>query len=340
MGKNRKPKLSTKEKNMAIHFKLDELLIKLSTNTPLVEIHARQFLDTKVLTTKELELAGPSDVHIHLDLVDSITRPPKKTPVFIGDSQHLKDDVGTLFVYEQPDGFLLYFQHSGLVTLKTTIGSNQIIQGFITPKLLQHGRMHDLLFTSLSCFLRRKKYYLLHASAAVKQNGAAIFAGPPGCGKSTTVLNLALNGWSMLSNDTLLLQERPDGIYALPTPGGFSIRPESIKHIPALTAYVPQFLPNDFYPLSLSRLGLASAKPALITTISFPEIIKGPENQYQPISPALALARLTELSLDSWDTSTLSAHFSFLEQLSRQAKAASLKIINQQQLVELINQKM
>jgi hypothetical protein len=103
-----------------------------------------------------------------------------------------------------------------------------------------------------------------------------------------------------------------------------------------LAAYVPHPLPDVFYHLSLSKLGLIWAEPALISTIYFPEIKNGSQNQHQPLSPAVTLAHLIELSLDRWDKPTLPAHFAFLEQLSRQANAASLMIANQRQLPELL----
>jgi hypothetical protein len=54
--------------------------------------------------------------------------------------------------------------------------------------------------------------------------------------------------------------------------------------------------------------------------------------------PALALAHLLELSLDRWDKNNLPSHITFLEKLCHQAKAASLKITNQQQLPPLLQQ--
>jgi hypothetical protein len=316
-----------------LHFHLGALQIALSSSSPLVGRFARQFLSDWISRTGEA--AKTADIQIYLELVESLPPLPEQEPIFASSGRHLPDGVGTLSVYELPEGFLLYFRDGGLVRIKPE-GREQLIHGFVTTRLLQYSRLHDLLFTTLSPFLRRRGCYLVHAAAAVYAGEAAIFAGPPGCGKSTTVLNLTLNGWTVLSDDTLLLEERPNGIYALPTPGGFSIRPETVRHLPLLAAHVTHPLPEHFNKLSLPKMGLDWANPAPISTIYFPEISQGQGNEQFPLPPAIALARLLELSLDRWDTTHLPAHITFLERLSRQAQAISLKITNQQQIPSLI----
>jgi hypothetical protein len=83
-------------------------------------------------------------------------------------------------------------------------------------------------------------------------------------------------------------------------------------------------------------MGLNWAEPARISTIYFPEISDGPDNAWLPQSPATSLARLVEFSLDRWDGAALPAHLTFLERLSRQAPALSLKIANQEHIPELL----
>ncbi|MFZ0548172.1 MAG: hypothetical protein WAM60_22190 [Candidatus Promineifilaceae bacterium] len=333
MEKNISASADSPDSEITLHFNLGALRIALSSNSPLVGRYAREFLDEWL----EPEAASPPDMQIHLDLSVSLPLFIEHEPIFVNNEQYLPDGVGTLFVFEQPKGFLFYFQDGALVSVKP---ESRLIEGHITTRLLHYGRLHDLLFTSLSPFLRRRGYYLIHAAAAVREGKAAVFTGPPGCGKSTTVLNLVLNGWQFVSNDTLLLQERPDGIYALPTPGGFSVRPESVSHLPALAAHLPQQQPDQFYHLSPHKLGVKWANPARISTIYFPEISEGKENDLLPLPPAVTMARLIELSLDRWDTADLSAHISFIERLSRQAQGTSLRIADQQKLPNILNNAM
>lgn len=316
-----------------VSFKLGNIQIGLLSNSELVIARSiQEFLGDWIATEKAPSLAA-DDIQIHLKLVDHLPDLPTDPPRYRGNNRLLKDGIGTLSVYHEANGYLLYFLKSGLIRISS---NHKLIHGFITIDLLNYHRLFDLIFTSLSPFLRRHGYYLVHGSAAVQDQSASIFVGPLGSAKSTTVLNLALNGWGTLSDDTLLLEERPDGIYALPTPGGFSIRPQSFNHIPSLASYAPQPMNGESFQLSLSRLGLAWAEARPISTIYFPKVENIGSNQYHPLPPALTLAHLIELSLDRWDLSSLPDHITFLEKLSRQAKAVSLKITNQQTLPELL----
>ncbi len=316
----------------AAHFMLGDLQIGLFSNNSLVDQFSRQFLEDWI-AFGEKSLSSNDDIQIYLELVEQLPDLPDTLPFYQGDGRYLRDNIGALSVYAQPNGYLLYFFKGGLVQITA---NDSLIHGAITVDLLKYGRLYDLIFTSISSILRQQNIYLVHASAAVHGETASIFVGPPGCAKSTTVLNLAFNGWGVLSNDTLLIREQSDGIYALPTPGGFSIRPKSVRHIPALATSVPHPLPDDFYHLSLSKLGLSWGEPALINRIYFPKVVDESENQVQPLSSAVALAHLIELSLDRWDKAALPRHFTFLERLTTQASAASLAIANQNQLPDLL----
>jgi ABC-type cobalamin/Fe3+-siderophores transport system ATPase subunit len=335
MGKNDNDPTAAAEQTTT-SFNLGRLSLHLSSNSSLVNQYAGQFLKgwPGQLWPGDTDQTHP--LEIYLELTTTLPPLPQKPPIFHNANQQLPDDVGTLYVYQEPDSFLLYFKDGGQVRIRPDAGLHQRIEGYITTRLLQYGRLHDLLFTSLSPFLRREGYYLVHASAAVREGRAAIFVGEAGCGKSTTVLNLALNGWQVLSNDTLLLEERPDGIYALPTPGGFSIRPKSVAHLPILANYIPAILPGEFYHLALHKLGLTYAAPAPVSTLYFPQINEAGNSEVRPLSPAITLAQLIQFSLDRWDTIHLPGHIAFLERLSRQARARTLAIVNQEQIPKLL----
>lgn len=331
MGKKTNGSITVPPEKSNLHFRLGHLNLELSTSSAVLTQFAREFLANWTISAESAE--SPA-FQIDLELVDTLPPLPEQTPIFVAQGEHLPDGVGALSVYQQADGCLLSFQEGGEVRI--VINKGKTITGLVTIRLLAYGRLHDLLFTSLAPYLRQRGYYLIHASAAVLNGEAAVFAGPPGCGKSTTVLNLALKGWGVLSNDTLLLHQRPDGIYALPTPGGFSIRPKSMTHLPILATYLHHIQPGEFYHLPLNELGLFYAAPARIGKIFFPQISKRSDNEIRPLSPAIALAQLMELSLDRWDTAAFPNHIAFLEQLSQQAQAFSLNIANQERLPEII----
>ena len=322
MQKTASPFPPLEKGQLTLSFNLNDLQIGIITDSQALIDNAndefvRDWNAFQKALTKEID-----DFQIRLQLVEKLPPLPDQTPLYQGNEQRLIDGVGTLSVYETAEGYLFDFLNSGRVHLTKQA---QIIHGIFTTNLLTYHRLYDLIFTSLSSFLRQKGYYLIHGSAVVYEGNASIFVGTLRSAKSTTALNLALNGWGILSDDTLLLQKRPDGIYALPTPGGFSIRPQSIQHIPDLAAFAPSPLPSSAFQLSPHKLNLTWADPAPVSAVYFPTIVNQGENEYQPLPSALTLAHLLELSLDRWDTHSLPAHISFLEKLSRQAKAATLK---------------
>ena len=78
------------------------------------------------------------------------------------------------------------------------------------------------------------------------------------------------------------------------------------------------------------------ADAAPVNRIYFPTIVNGAENQLTPLSQAMTLVHLMNYSLDRWDTTSLPAHISVLEQLSRQAQGFSLTIARQDQIPGLV----
>jgi hypothetical protein len=318
-----------------MYFCLDKLHICLAINHPLIDQYANQVLADWIHTTGTDGPCQDFEVHFHLELVEQLPPLPAVKPVFVDDSRRWPDGIGDLSVYQQSDSYLLSFHNGGLVQLPAESERSYSIQGYVTSDLLRYGRLKDLLFTSISPFLRRQEYYLAHASAAAK-DGALLFVGPPGSGKTTTLLNLLMDGWHYLGNDTLLLQARPDGVYALPTPGGFAIRPESIAWLPALIPFLPPVVPSHKFYIPARKVVDGWAEAAPIKRIYFPTIVEGVENQLTPLSQAMTLVYLMNYSLDRWDTASLPAHISVLEQLSRQAQGFTLAIARQEQIPRLI----
>jgi len=154
-----------------------------------------------------------------------------------------------------------------------------------------------------------------------------LIVGPSGSGKTTTGLSLLLDGWQLLANDVLLLQARPDGIYALPTPGAIGIRPPTLQLLPRLRQLVGD----------LSGSGQIDVTPALydwvewgapvrVTAVYFPHIESRPQSSREPLNRAICLARLMAESADQWDTAMLPLHMDILQKLSRQAAPYTLHL--------------
>ena len=97
----------------------------------------------------------------------------------------------------------------------------------------------------------RRGHVLLHASAVVRDRRAAVLAGPPGAGKSTSALHLVEAGFHCLSNDRVLAKPLPDEVEALGYPKQPRVNPGTLLGHPRLSALL---LPTD-------RAALAALPP-------------------------------------------------------------------------------
>lgn len=269
------------------------------------------------------------DMSLNIQLV-AVLPPLPSTPPLFSDRRALPDDVGILTVYGDDNGRVWLHYHDGAL-LSVPLGETTdtpTITGYVTPKALAYGRFEDITFTSLAPLLRRRGYYLIHAFAASQNGRAALIVGPSGSGKTTTGLNLLLHGWQLLSNDILLLEMRDGQVFALPTPGGVNIRPQTLALLPQLHTFLPQRRQMDGRcTLSGHELtGGQWAKPTIAGLILFPQVAARPCSEVHRLNRAVALVRLLEESADRWDETTLAGHVDLLQALSRQTAVYDLQL--------------
>lgn len=291
-----------------MYLHLGDLAVELSSPDPAV--HQAWQRGGQGFLTPSLPAGQP---HLTLQLHTAPTiDPPAGQPIF-HHPQNLLD------VYPGP---LLYFPGAARVQLPPLEAEGlPVVQGVVTAAALVNGRLEDIIFTSLAPLLRRRGYFLAHAFAAGREGEAALLVGPSGSGKTTTGLRLVLQGWTLLANDVVLLQHRPDGVYALPTPGEINIRRPTLALLPQLAGYVDQ---DSGALLRLRREGMLETgrehPPQRIARLYFLRLAReGELGAIRPENTAIALARLLEESADRWDTPTLPAHLACLQQLSEQA---------------------
>jgi hypothetical protein len=82
----------------------------------------------------------------------------------------------------------------------------------------------------------------LHASAVVPDNGAVVFLGQNGQGKSTMAASFLHRGARLLSDDALVLLRRPDGLYGVPGPRLMKLWPEAARQTLQLSDELPDLL--------------------------------------------------------------------------------------------------
>ncbi len=273
--------------------------------------------------------ANPPDIRLELSLRDHLPPRPSTPPLFT-DQDAQSNVPAILTVYPQAqERVSLHFHGAGLVSVPLTAvspGEPLTAVGVVTPESFGNGRFEDVTFTSLAPLLRRHGFFLLHAFAAAREGRAALLVGASGSGKTTTGLSLLLSDWELLSNDVVLLQMRPDGVYALAMPDMLSIRPFTLDLLPALASRLN--LTPAGQPVALSAFALTNGRwalPAPVTAVYFPQITDQPA-RLSPLNRAVCLAHLLEQSVDQWDTAVFADHMTLLHTLSQQAAAYTLHL--------------
>ncbi|MCI0393956.1 MAG: hypothetical protein L0332_08405 [Chloroflexi bacterium] len=269
---------------------------------------------------------------VHFHSAESLPPPPAEGLFFTQPSQELPGDLGDLTAYRGQQETILYFGRSAALRFfKEDDGQNlsYCLTATVTPRLLSYGRFSDVLFTGLAPLLRQQGYYLSHTFAVTHHGRALLLVGPSGCGKTTSGLCLVTSGWGFLANDITLLKERPDGIYALPVPGAFSVSPGTLELLPGLASLPDEQLYNSLTHKSFIPVGEVAdswAEAAPVAAVCFLNVSDRPESVLEPLSRAVTLARLLESSVDRWDEAALPGHVAFLQALSSQAKSYQLHL--------------
>lgn len=264
------------------------------------------------------------DIQLNLTLADSLPPLPNEAPYFT-DSHLLPNGIGILSVYRgEENRAWLHFLDGALVDVPLPVNpadADLLAVGAVMPQAIGRGRFEDITYTSLAPLLRRRRYYLLHAFAAAKDGRAVLIVGPSGSGKTTTGLCLLLNGWRLLANDILLLEERDGQVFALPTPGSIGVRPQSADLLPQLRPFIAN-APATSMQIDVTEHFIGNgrwADPAPIEAIYFPQIREQTNSARRLEQRAICLAQLMAESIDRWDGAMLPAHMALLERLSQQA---------------------
>ena len=146
-------------------------------------------------------------------------------------------------------------------------------------------------------------YLMIHAAVLEKNGSAAIFAAPPGSGKSTLCAGLMLRGWRLLSDELTLVRLDDGQIESVP-------RPVSLKN--ASIDVIRQFEPSavlsppvrDTVKGTVAHLkpsadsivrGMEPARPGWII---FPQYVAGSAIICEPVTLSRAMMRAADNSFN------------------------------------------
>jgi len=162
---------------------------------------------------------------------------------------------------------------------------------------LPEGGLLLLLF-GLGVLLRPHHLYPLQAAALVHEGRGVLFIAPSGSGKSRLAMSLVGEGWSLLTDEALLLRPGAEHVEAIPfhrTPG---LMPDAIARFPKL-ARAPRGGPppeqGEGAPAGSAPAGRA-AQACVPRLLVFPEVGHFRRSRLEPLRRSEALLRLANQS--------------------------------------------
>lgn len=138
-------------------------------------------------------------------------------------------------------GYLLRFPN--LVDFVVSPNGDEIrtdLQKDCPPETMRHLLLNQVIPIVLSQLGK----LVLHASACATPQGVMAFMGTTGMGKSTLATSFGLRGFSVLTDDCLLVKRQDDKIMGVPSYAGLRLWPESVT---ALFDKEPEVRPMAHY---------------------------------------------------------------------------------------------
>ncbi len=284
--------------------RLGELRIKLTTQCAAISAYWSMIFAGATVRNEG------SDIELRAQLCDALPPLPPQAPFF-------RDTNGILAAYDVDGGTLLHFLQGGTVFVPDGSDSINLI---LTENAITMGAIEDMLMVGLAPLLRRRGYFLLHAAGVCSHDQAVIFVGQSHSGKTTTALNLVLNGWELLSNDVILVREVTGKMMAYPVPDVVTFRPKTLTLLPQLPVEKigQQFVPN--IPIAdnimpASQLVTQWSAPVPIGALCFTQIGDRPKTLIKTLRRAIALSIILQESADMWDSETVIEQTDLLTQL-------------------------
>ncbi|TVQ55761.1 MAG: hypothetical protein EA366_10445 [Spirulina sp. DLM2.Bin59] len=202
------------------------------------------------------------------------------------------------------------------------------------PELTLEDTVTYLIGPVLAFWLRWRGVLCLHGSAVQMGEGAIAFVGPAGAGKSTTAALFAQAGYSVITDDVVVIQQHPGGKpHIIPGYPRLRLWQNSVQLLYGSPQALPRIVPNhptwDKQYLDLTQRPYQFQHQALplrrlyclgLRTADLPTL--------KPLSPAAALLHLTtQTSVHYLLTKTMrQQEFIKLSQLMQQTPCGTLSI--------------
>jgi len=279
-----------------------------------------------------------ADIYIHWQFTSEVVAPlpHPDLPVILEDQ--------LVSYYGDDSQLYIRLPKYGLISVDLEKG---YLTGVVTSNCLTtYGVFEDVMMISLAPLYRRRKWFPLHAFAALAPNGqAALITGDMGSGKTTTGLALLTAGWKLLSNDSPLLRIMEDVVEVLAYPGQLSAFDDSLARFTHLQKFIPAKIDEtkDALEKRVFRAEDAFVDPwatsGVVGGIFFPKVVAGlKHSELVEISAKAAILHLMPQGVEGWDKETIQHSLNMLGTLANQSPCYVLRLSPQvEQLPQLIH---
>ncbi|MCB9679297.1 MAG: hypothetical protein H6737_29605 [Alphaproteobacteria bacterium] len=176
--------------------------------------------------------------------------------------------------------------------------------------------------------LRALGWYTVHAGAIARGEAGCLVVGESGAGKSTLTLAMIREGWSLLSDDSVLLRHTPAG------PGAFALR-RGVYLEPAAAARTFPTLEGRWHEVPLveavkhgldaPEVAARQAERCLPSAVLFPTRSGQPVSRLEPLSTGETLFGLVQQSrLAELDSDGVAEHMRLLAEVAGAARGYRL----------------
>lgn len=107
----------------------------------------------------------------------------------------------------------------------------RLIRCHVAPEVSSETISHLFLDQVFPCLTGNRDAIVLHASAVAVFSAAVVFIGESGWGKSTLSASLSASGFPLLTDDSLMVQQRENRLLCVPGYPGLRLWPESVAGV-------------------------------------------------------------------------------------------------------------
>ena len=229
--------------------------------------------------------------------------------------------------------YLLHFPNLASFVFDTSSDSIRCVPEPETPP---HTLHHLLLDQVLPLVLNHKGKEVLHGAAVVTPYGACAFVGPTGTGKSTLAASFLSAGYSVLTDDCVVLDSRGRDIMAIPSYPGLRLWDDALAALFGTTgscAPVAHYTPKQRFTAALSTTPFCSSAVPLagiyvLGTSDAEHAVPASIPEIHLLTEREALMTLLSLAfkLDILDRRMLTREFDFLHRLVTQIPVRRLTV--------------